>query len=72
MEKMLRSLNIKYEYLIMGLPPGPRYLINDKNILRLDAEETARISGLDFKIDTVLISCKTLSVLVGSPKLELH
>jgi thiamine kinase-like enzyme len=30
MEKMLRYAGIIYEYLVMGLPPGPRYLINDK------------------------------------------
>ena len=30
MEYMLREAGIKYEYLVMGLPPGPRYLINDK------------------------------------------
>ena len=30
MERMLREAGIKYEYLVMGLPPGPRYLINDK------------------------------------------
>ena len=30
MEKMLKDANITYEYLVMGLPPGPRYLINDK------------------------------------------
>jgi hypothetical protein len=30
MERMLFSLGLKYEYLIMGLPPGPRYIINDK------------------------------------------
>ena len=39
-----------------GLKPHPStgYMVNDSNILRLDAEETARIAGLDFKIDTVL------------------
>jgi nickel-dependent lactate racemase len=30
------------------------YLKNKENILRLDMEETARIAGLDFKIDAVL------------------
>jgi hypothetical protein len=30
MERMLREAGIRYEYLVMGLPPGPRYLINDK------------------------------------------
>ena len=30
METMLREVGIRYEYLVMGLPPGPRYLINDK------------------------------------------
>ncbi len=30
MEGMLRKSGIRYEYLIMGLPSGPRYLINDK------------------------------------------
>jgi len=30
MELMLRNAGIKYEYLIMGLPPGSRSLINDK------------------------------------------
>jgi nickel-dependent lactate racemase len=30
------------------------YLRNDDNRLRLDAEEAARMAGLDFKIDTVL------------------
>jgi nickel-dependent lactate racemase len=30
------------------------YMRNDENILRLDAEEAARMAGLDFKIDTVL------------------
>jgi nickel-dependent lactate racemase len=30
------------------------YMMNDGNIMRLDAEETARIAGLDFKIDSVL------------------
>jgi len=30
MELMLRNAGIKYEYLIMGLPPGSRCLINDK------------------------------------------
>ncbi|MFA5870260.1 MAG: lactate racemase domain-containing protein, partial [Candidatus Bathyarchaeia archaeon] len=39
-----------------GLKPhaSTGYLVNDGNILRLDAEETARIAGLDFKIDSVL------------------
>lgn len=30
MERMLREAGVRYEYLVMGLPPGPRYLINDK------------------------------------------
>lgn len=30
MEKLLRENKIRYEYLIMGLPPGTRHLINDK------------------------------------------
>ena len=30
MELMLRNAGIKYEYMVMGLPPGARYLINDK------------------------------------------
>jgi len=30
MERMLRNTGIAYEYFVMGLPPGPRYLINDK------------------------------------------
>ena len=30
------------------------YLLNECNILRLDAEEAARIAGLDFKVDSVL------------------
>jgi nickel-dependent lactate racemase len=30
------------------------YMMNDGNIMRLDAEETARMAGLDFKVDTVL------------------
>ncbi|MBQ03785.1 hypothetical protein CL673_03620 [Candidatus Bathyarchaeota archaeon] len=30
------------------------YLKNEGNIMRLDAEETARMAGLDFKVDTVL------------------
>jgi nickel-dependent lactate racemase len=34
--------------------PTTGYLLNDKNVLRLDAEEVARIAGLDFKIDSVL------------------
>lgn len=50
MEKMLRSLNIRYEYLIMGLPPGPRYLINDKkpysNIQMAKAFEVERNIGI--------------------------
>jgi len=39
-----------------GLTPHKTtgYLKNDENILRLDAEESARIAGLDFKIDAVL------------------
>ena len=30
------------------------YLENDQNVMRLDAEEAARMAGLDYKIDTVL------------------
>jgi len=30
------------------------YLCNDDNVMRLDVEETARMAGLDYKIDTVL------------------
>ncbi len=30
------------------------YMMNESNVMRLDAEETARMAGLDFKIDTVL------------------
>jgi hypothetical protein len=30
MESLLRKEGICYEYLVMGLPPGTRYLINDK------------------------------------------
>lgn len=30
------------------------YLRNNENVLRLDAEESARIAGLDFKIDAIL------------------
>ena len=30
------------------------YLRNEGNVMRLDAEETARMAGLDFKVDTVL------------------
>ena len=39
-----------------GLTPHPTtgYLKNDENVMRLDAEEAARMSGLDFKVDTVL------------------
>ncbi len=39
-----------------GLNPHPStgYMVNDGNVLRLDAEETARMAGLDFKIDSVL------------------
>lgn len=38
-----------------GFTPHPTcgYLKNEGNIMRLDAEETARIAGLDFKIDAV-------------------
>ncbi|MFC1803128.1 lactate racemase domain-containing protein [Thermoproteota archaeon] len=45
---------------IGGFGPGMKphestgYLKNDENIMRMDAEETARIAGLDYKIDTVL------------------
>jgi nickel-dependent lactate racemase len=45
---------------IGGFGPGLKphsstgYMINEGNVLRLDAEETARMAGLDFKIDTVL------------------
>jgi lactate racemase len=34
--------------------PSTGYLVNDGNVLRLDAEETARMAGLDFKVDAVL------------------
>jgi nickel-dependent lactate racemase len=39
-----------------GLTPHPNtgYMMNDGNVLRLDMEETARMAGLDFKIDSVL------------------
>ena len=39
-----------------GLTPHPStgYLKNEGNLMRLDAEEFAKMSGLDFKIDTVL------------------
>ena len=39
-----------------GLKPhaSTGYLVNDGNIIRLDAEEAARIAGLDFKVDSVL------------------
>ena len=39
-----------------GLTPHETtgYLRNDDNVMRLDAEEAARMAGLDFKIDTVL------------------
>ena len=39
-----------------GLTPHETtgYLCNDDNVMRLDAEETARMAGLDYKIDTVL------------------
>jgi len=39
-----------------GLTPHPStgYLRNDGNQMRLDAEEAARMAGLDFKVDTVV------------------
>jgi len=39
-----------------GLTPHPStgYLKNEGNIMRLDAEEAARMAGLDFKVDAVL------------------
>lgn len=39
-----------------GLTPhdSTGYLRNDDNVMRLDAEETARMAELDFKVDTVL------------------
>jgi nickel-dependent lactate racemase len=39
-----------------GLSPNPTtgYLMNEKNEMRLDAEEAARLAGLDYKIDAVL------------------
>jgi len=39
-----------------GLTPHETtgYLRNDDNVMRLDAEEAARMAGLDYKIDTVL------------------
>ena len=39
-----------------GLTPHETtgYLCNDDNVMRLDAEEAARMAGLDYKIDTVL------------------
>jgi nickel-dependent lactate racemase len=39
-----------------GLTPHPTtgYTKNEGNVMRLDAEETARMAGLDFKVDSVL------------------
>lgn len=39
-----------------GLTPHPStgYLMNDGNLMRLDAEEVARMAGLDFKVDSVI------------------
>jgi lactate racemase len=43
-----------------GFSPGQKphsstgYMVNEGNVLRLDVEESARMAGLDFKIDTVL------------------
>jgi len=39
-----------------GLTPHPStgYMKNEGNVMRLDAEETARMAGLGFKVDTVL------------------
>ncbi len=34
--------------------PSTGYMANDKNRMRLDAEDAARMAGLDYKIDTVL------------------
>ena len=34
--------------------PSTGYLMNDGNVMRLDAEEAARMAGLDFKVDSVL------------------
>jgi len=34
--------------------PSTGYLMNEGNVMRLDAEEAARMAGLDFKVDSVL------------------
>lgn len=51
-----------------GLTPHPStgYLKNEGNIIRLDAEEAARMAGLDFKVDTVLnLDLEPMSVYSG-------
>lgn len=49
-ESMLFNLGIQYEYLIMGLPPGPRYVINDKkpysDISMVGSHEVIRDIGI--------------------------
>jgi len=51
-----------------GRTPSPStgYLANEGNIMRLDAEEGARMAGLDFKVDAVLnLSRDPISVFAG-------
>ncbi|HUS77859.1 MAG TPA: lactate racemase domain-containing protein [Patescibacteria group bacterium] len=51
-----------------GLTPHPStgYLRNDGNVMRLDAEEAARMAGLDFKVDSVLnLERKPMEVYAG-------
>jgi nickel-dependent lactate racemase len=52
-----------------GLTPHPStgYMKNDNNVMRLDAEEAAAMSGLDFKVDTVLnLERNPLNVYAGN------
>ncbi len=46
--------------------PSTGHLRNEGNAIRLDAEEAARMAGLDFKVDTVLnLSLEPMSVYAG-------
>lgn len=54
LEMLLREAGIPYEYLIMNLPPGPRFLINDKKpysnkkmALALEVERDVGIENLN-------------------------
>lgn len=83
-EKLVKALaksNIKYDKLVMGLPPGPRYLINDKkpytdtkmaNSIEIKRDEGIKTIGHSFAKINVRENTLTKSLPPDAPEVAVN